>query len=475
MSGQIEPLDEFRRKLARASGRRAWPAMIEHAQRMRSAHPDEWEPDYYEARGMIESGRYEDAEHLLLLAMDRFPRQAALPILYGESGLRRLGPAASIERWQSLRTRLPDEPNMYMGLASAYAASEQPDEATRVIEQGLLHLPGNVALLENRAQLAWTRQDWNAALLDWSAVHAAAPEHETATVFMIRALARLERTDEADALAMEEMAKRPEDVELAVSYASAAQHAGDAAESVRRWRLVHQMAPQYPFGALGLGRALAGEKAFAEADAVLAEGLRHNPDHVALLTEYAANASRAGKWDAAADRWGAVYDRCPSQTKIYIEYIKALEQAQRLDRADEIASEAVGFAPDQLGLHRRYAAVASLRGDNIEALRRWEEAARLFPDEEAAKTGLRRAQKALERDRKLVEADEEAERNRTPASSLSTAPVYSGPPRVVPAGPTALDLLMSGKAAGAMAIPTPQPTGWAALRRKFQRVFGGAG
>ena len=66
----------------------------------------------------------------------------------------------------------------------------------------------------------------------------------------------------------------------------------------------------------------------------------------------------------------------------------------------------------------------------------------------------------------------QAERNRNPSSSLKAPPVYSGPPREVPVGPTALDLLMSGKPAGPMALPGASLTGWAALRKKFGRMLG---
>ena len=69
-------------------------------------------------------------------------------------------------------------------------------------------------------------------------------------------------------------------------------------------------------------------------------------------------------------------------------YIKALAQLDRLEDADAACASALAAFPGDTRLLRQYASMATRRGEWGEALRRWQEAAKLWPDSAPVKRGL---------------------------------------------------------------------------------------
>lgn len=81
----------------------------------------------------------------------------------------------------------------------------------------------------------------------------------------------------------------------------------------------------------------------------------------------------------------------PPAVAIECAYIKALAQSDRLQDADAACIAALEAFPDDVRLLRQYANLAMRGGDWNEAVRRWEDAANLWPDNALVKRSLDRA------------------------------------------------------------------------------------
>ena len=471
MSDDIDSLSDLRTRLNRLAARQEWPLLLEEARRVGAAYPDAWEPAYHEGRGLLETGAYEHADHHLLLCMDRFPAMPQFAVLYCYVGGRSMDPQAALERWITMQSRMPDAPGLRIGLAHAYKAAGQIDKSEQMIAESLQRMPGNVALLVQYADIAAYRRDWDTAATRWEVVRRVAPDRLDAVVGSIAALRQSNRLDEAEALAREALQANPDDADLNTSYAATAAARQDWPETVKRLRRVLELTPDSVPAAVGLVGALQRTGQAAEAEQAARAGLQHHPDHEALLTEYATMATKAQRWPDAAERWQQVYERCADRANTFYEYVVALEHTEKWTLADEISTEAVAFAPDDLKLLKQHAWLAEKRFEFNEAATRWQVITRKFPDDEDATAANRRVRKLGSKEARDAARDEFASVNAPVRGSMRVPVKPQGPPRgPVPEGPTALDILITGAPTGITTVPRKPPT----LGAKLRRLFGGS-
>jgi predicted Zn-dependent protease len=467
VSDSEDSLSEFRTRLSDLAARQEWPVLLAESRRIGEAHPDMWEPAYQEGRALLETGAYEHADHHIQLCMDRFPNLPQFAVLYGYVGGRSLDPEAAVERWASMQARMPDAPGLRIGLAHAYKAAGQLDKSERMVSDSLQRMPNNVALLVQYADLAARRNDWDTAATRWAVVRKMAPERLDAVIGSIAALRQSNRLDEAEALAQPALQAHPDDPDLNTSYAAIAAARQDWPETARRLRRVLALTPDSAVAAVGLVGALTRLDKTIEAEQAAEAALRHHPDHEVLLTEYAAIAVKEQRWPQAVVRWQQVYERCADRASTFFAYIDALEHADQLNLADEISTEAVAFAPDDLKLLKQHAWLAEKRIDYAEAATRWQVIKRKFPGDEAANEATMRVRKLHSKDSRDAARDEFATANAPVRGSMRPPIKPQGPPRGAPdAGPTALDILLSGAPTG-VKPPPPPPTFGAKLRRLF--------
>lgn len=471
MSDPLDSLPDRCRQLDQLAANRDWPALLVAARQAGADFPEAWEPAYHEGRAMLESGAYEHANHFLLLCMDRFPSLPQFAVLYGYVGARSLNQDDCAARWQQLHGRLPDAPGVRIGLAQAWRATGRPAQAEQILAEGLQRLPDHLPMLVQYADSAALRRDWNTAADRWDAVRARAPERMDVLIASVSALRQANRLDEAEALARQGLAAEPGNPELNTSYAAIAAARQDFPTVALCLQRVLAASPDNASAAVGLVAALLRLDRGDEAEAAAEAALAHHPDHEVLLTEYAAIASRAARWPAAVARWKQVYQRCPARITTYQQYIDALVHNDDLADAEEIASEAVGFAPDDRALLMAHAHIASLRLDTQESQQRWGKLKRRFPDDPEIAEAALKARKLQFREVTQKKLDDGAIMRQPVRGSIRRIEKPQGAPRTTLTGPSALDIIMSG-AALPQAAPAPAPpTGVSGF---MKRLFGKA-
>lgn len=108
------------------------------------------------------------------------------------------------------------------------------------------------------------------------------------------------------------------------------------------------------------------------AESVLEEGLRKYPGDYILMLLHADVAGCRGNWLEADRRWKAMRRRFPDDYWACYWGAVALKEIGQLDEADRLMGRAIATEPHQAISAAEYARIAECRGDQQEALRRWE-------------------------------------------------------------------------------------------------------
>jgi Flp pilus assembly protein TadD len=282
--------------------------------------------------------------------------------------------------WTKAVLRQPDDPAGHVGLTVALNRAKKYDAADAASSEALARFPENARIVANHAWLAHNRSQWDEAAARWRGYREKFPDHAIGYSAAGVALRHGKRFAEADAILLEGLQRHPDHPELLGNYAWVAHHRPDWPEAVARWRVYRDKFPDHPIGYSAAGVALRHDRRFAEADAILLEGLQRHPDHPELLGNYAWVAHRRGDWPEAAARWRVYREKFPDHAIGYSSLGVALRELARFDEADAVLREGLALHPDNGELIGNYAWVAYNRHDWPEALKRWEAFRDKFPD-----------------------------------------------------------------------------------------------
>jgi tetratricopeptide (TPR) repeat protein len=191
---------------------------------------------------------------------------------------------------------------------------------------------------------------------------------------------------------------------------------GSEDEALRRWQMVQQQFFDASAPYLGEARTLISIGRFAEADALLQRILLRWPDfteaeglHADLPIRLASSArtdERRPLYVDAHSRWAAFRTKYPDHPAGYLQGAEALMKCNEFTTAELLLVLAKDRFPDQWEAMACYAAVATMRGDSLEAVSRWQAARQRFPNvpQLAAREQQARNEVAYEEERSLEKA-----------------------------------------------------------------------
>jgi tetratricopeptide (TPR) repeat protein len=112
-----------------------------------------------------------------------------------------------------------------------------------------------------------------------------------------------------------------------------------------------------------------------------------HPNDVNALTAAAAGAERAQNWQQAIGLYAELRQAAPQHETGWLGAARALRGAGRLDEADALLTEACERFPQRFTLAVEHATAVTQRGDEAEAIRRWNRVADEFSTNPAAHSG----------------------------------------------------------------------------------------
>ena len=167
-AGNASIADEI--KAAALSGQNKPDASIAALEDAHAAAPDSVQPVTSLVAAYVRAGKPDKAEALLRDMMQRFPSNAALLVLFGQTQSAKGKTDEAQKSFKAAITLQPKEEVGYSALSGMYAAQKKYGEANDVIQAGLKERPDSLDLRLTSAQLLIRKGDIDAALAAYEAI-----------------------------------------------------------------------------------------------------------------------------------------------------------------------------------------------------------------------------------------------------------------------------------------------------------------
>lgn len=122
--------------------------------------PDNAALRYNQAYSLCELGRLDEAGQTLVRLVGKVPEDGMAWHLLGQVRQLLENHEASLEAYQKAISRLPYPVKSYMGLHNAYARLGRPNEAIRILQEGVRQCPGSRELCTQLGMFALSVGDW---------------------------------------------------------------------------------------------------------------------------------------------------------------------------------------------------------------------------------------------------------------------------------------------------------------------------
>ena len=344
-------------------------------------------PRFAAAIALRELRRFDEAEALLVSAIARFPGERGPLTEHAWLAAARRDWPEAVRRWALVRERFPNVADSYLRGAQALSALWQHEEAEALLADATARFPQDSAMACDHAWLAYRRHELDEAARRFEAVRRRFPDLLTGYTAGAMALRDQFRLSEAEALLEEAQRRFPEDPAPLLEHARIPlfhplRRERDPEEALRR---TERLLAKFPFCEEGylLGvRILRQLGRPAEADELTEIGIGLVPQSAALAVEHGNNAREGGDWPEAIWRYGAARQRFPDHSGGSIGLAAALSSSGRHAEAEQALKEAMQRFPGDAAVFAEFAQIAVRREDWTEALARWSEAQKRFPDDQ---------------------------------------------------------------------------------------------
>ena len=346
------------------------------------------------------SEKFNEAELLVNEGLTRFPDDAGLLVEAASLAQTRGLWEDAAHRWETVRTRYPNNLGGYLGGAASLREFGQDEQAEAVLQAGIQQLPSVPYPALDYAWYANKRKDWPEAARRWAYVLEHFPAH--GAVGAATAYREMADHDRADTVLRQAAEQHPSE-QVSIEYARMAQHREDWSEAVLRWESVRGKYPGTSIGYVGGAQALFKAGRTDDADELLRQSTIAFPDDRSAHVEYAQAAYWRKDLPEAIQRWEQVRDRFPeARDHEYVSHSAALREAGQFDEADTLLRKADADFTGHRGILAERAWVAHARGDWSQALTLWQALRTQFPDDTEGYIG---ALLSLQRAHRLDEAD----------------------------------------------------------------------
>jgi predicted Zn-dependent protease len=292
----------------------------------------------------------------------------------------------------------------HTGLAAMLRDQGRAVEAEAVLLNALENLPPDQALFEGYAELADRRRDWTAAEQRWQTMRELFPHIWYCYTGAANAMLELGRSDEAVALLFDGAVRFPLEPTFPhkLGHLAASQSAWRTAETYWRTALAFERCPWWIY--TEMARALEHQGRLAEAETILLDGQRKDPNEISLFTNHAHLAEKQHDRVEAERRWRIVRERFPDSTEGRDKHAATLGVLRALDAADPALVQAETRSldrqrsdPTDIAAFIGLAQLSEARRDWQAAESRWQIVLRNFPGRPEGYRGVVRSLRKIGR------------------------------------------------------------------------------
>jgi tetratricopeptide (TPR) repeat protein len=286
------------------------------------------------------------------------------------------------QHWRSYLAICKNEWRPYVALANVLRLQERHNEAESIIVQAVRDLPSEPYLFAEYARLSEIKVDWLEALRRWDEVIARFPRLWLGYRGKIEALRKCDRHVEADELLATKALAFLSDGDALRDRAMHAEKTGNWREVEAIWRSFIALNSKVSWIQRELARSLRKQGKHAAAENILSCALTQFPAASELLIEAALCSEERGNLPEAQKRWQDVSAAEPGSPKGIIGECELLRRNLLLAEADKVIARALEIFPGIPDVHDAYGLNSMAAGAWLDALNRFDNARRLFPQAE---------------------------------------------------------------------------------------------
>jgi len=258
----------------------------------------------------------------------------------------------ALRLWGTLRREFPQRAEGYVWPIHVLRQGGKLLEAEAMAAEALARFPENPEVLVQSGWLATTRQRWDEALRWWEAVRSHAPDRFEGYVGVIRAMWKLGRLDEAEALASAALDRFAGNADIGAESAWVAVNRNDWSAALQRWERTLKIEPGRRDAQIGQMKAMRCLGRAASAERLAIQALTRHPGDPDFLLEHIWCAVDRGDWTAAAARLEAAQGNLQQAGRF--EETRLAVDARRLAnsgaRDSFVASDGSGAATDAISV-----------------------------------------------------------------------------------------------------------------------------
>ena len=366
--------------------RRDWPEATGRWATARARFPQQ-SPGYTNgAVALRELRRFDEAEEVLAEATVRFPSEPAPLIEHAWLAWAQRNWPEAAARWERVRQRFPDVLEGYVRSAGALCEMWRYDEAEEVLVEGMRRFPDDCRLANDYAVLASHQGRDEEAARRFTDVRTRFPNDVRGYLGGAKSLRNSFRLREAEAMLEQAHTLIPHEPRILLEHAllpvfAPLRRDRNYEEAIGRFAALRAKFPHFEEGYLVSIRHLRDIGRYDEADAVAIAGMRLLPQSSATAVEYGHTASQRADWPEALRRYQQIRDRFPNELDGSVGLARALSCSGRPADAEELLREVIANSTAEKAVFAEYALIAVRQNDWKEALARWTDACRCFPDE----------------------------------------------------------------------------------------------
>ena len=371
-----------------AAAQRNWPQARERWQTVIDRFPAI--PSGYTGAANVcqEAGDVDAAETFLRQGLELFPGNPDFAVQLARLAKAQSNFSQAATLWESVRNRFPAIEEAYLAGSAAHLQNGEPGIAAAILDDASVFFPESLAVHADRAKIAEHMGQWDVAEGLWRNVIRRDPGLGWPRRHLASALFRQGRGSDAESALLEAKNALPEDREILIAYARAAESRRDWDAARERWATLKARLPALLEGYRGEATALIEMGLLDAARQVLETADTIFPDNPDICHDLGRLAQRRQDWIGAEQYWRACLARQPGQYPVHAALALALQEQNRTAEAITILEAAIQQFPELARpLHDR-ARLADRLGEWADAERFWQRAITLQDKDWWAYTAL---------------------------------------------------------------------------------------
>lgn len=356
-------------QLAQASG--DWAGALQQWRRAADQLPDAQIGATVGATLLRQMDRHEESDAVLLQAAAQFPQSEWIAVAYALNAQDVGDAKEALRRWTKVREQFPHNAYAYAASAAALLRLGQADECDALLKDASQRFPEHVDICVHFVNAALFRSDVYAALQRWLDLERRFAKGHAVNL-QIASLFAGQRTDDSGAAG------------ASINEALIdAETRGDWPTAVRLGQELSALVPESVSTQLRCFNAYCMSGQRDKADQLLSSVMSRSPKDIRAAVTYAMMAQTQGDWAEAERRWRSLFAAFADAHVVAAQVGAALREAGRVQESNDLLRRAIEIWPDAASLRINYAFNADAAEDWTEAVRRWDAASRLLPDDES--------------------------------------------------------------------------------------------